>query len=217
MKNNDTANDAKLIVISAPSGCGKGTNLARVFEDRDVFYSVSCTTRAPREGEKDGVNYHFLTNERFEEMVKNDEFLEYAGFSDNYYGTPKKPVEENMALGKDAVLEIETKGAFQVKKLREDAVLIFVLPPSIAELDRRLHKRGTEDEETIAKRLSNARGEIEKSVDYDFVIMNDELEDAVRDLETVLESVRAGDGAANRFSPVNEDIKNTIKGVLENA
>lgn len=212
-----TENNAKLIVVSAPSGCGKGTILKEVFKNREVYYSVSCTTRPPREEDEEGVTYYFLTNEEFEKKIAENGFFEYAKFSDNYYGTPVEPVDVNLSQGKDVVLEIETQGAFQVKKLRSDAVLIFILPPSVKELDRRLRKRNTETEEVIQKRLSEAAGEIQKSYKYDFVIMNDELETAIEDFNTVLNAVKNDDGSADRFRPENEDIKNMIRGVLDNA
>lgn len=205
------------MIVSAPSGCGKGTILKRSFNDDEVFYSVSCTTREPRDEDTEGVTYHFLTNERFEEMIEDNGFLEYAKYSGNYYGTPKAPVEENLEQGRDVVLEIETQGAFQVKKLRPDAVSIFILPPSINELHRRLKKRGSEEEEVILKRVGQAAGEIERAVDYDYVIMNDELENALEDFNAVLTAVRNGDGSADRFRPTNEDIIKMIRGVLDNA
>ena len=207
----------KLIVVSAPSGCGKGTILERVFDADKAYYSVSCTTRKPREGEENGRHYFFITNDEFERMIADNRFLEYAGYADHYYGTPRSKVEENLAAGKDVILEIETKGAFQVKKKRSDAILLFILPPSVKELDRRLHKRGTETEEVISKRLDQAVGEIKRAYEYDYVIMNDELEDAVRDFETVINAERNKDGSADRFRADNEDIKNMIGEVLDNA
>lgn len=133
-------NNAKLFVISAPSGCGKGTILAEVFKNRDVFYSISCTTRKPREGEKDGVHYHFISDDSFKKMIDSGEFLEHAGYVGHYYGTPKKPVLANLEQGRDVILEVETNGAFQVKKAFPEAVLMFILPPSVKEIDRRLRK-----------------------------------------------------------------------------
>ncbi|MBR0530939.1 MAG: guanylate kinase [Ruminococcus sp.] len=209
--------EPKLIIVSAPSGCGKGTIMHKVFNDDEVFYSVSCTTRPPRPEDKAGVTYNFLTVEEFEKMIAEDGFLEHAFYSGNYYGTPRKPVEDNLAAGKDVILEIETNGAFQVKKLRPDASSLFILPPSVAELDRRLHKRATEDEETIQKRVAQAAGEIEKSDRYDYVIMNDDLDKAVEDFCAVIDGIRGVKEAAVRFSPENEDIKKMIREVLENA
>ena len=206
---------ARLFVVSAPSGCGKGTILGEVFKDRDAYFSVSCTTRSPRTGETDGVNYHFISDEKFEEMIKNDEFLEYAGFVGNYYGTPAGPVKENLEKGRDVVLEIETQGAFQIKKKIPDAVLLFILPPSVAELKRRLNKRGTETPEVIEKRVARAKGEIEKSYQYDYVIMNDGLEDAVRDFLTVMDCAKNNGNGGECFRADNEETKKMIEEVLE--
>ena len=210
-------NKPKIIVVSAPSGCGKGTILGRFFENSDAFFSVSCTTRQPREGEVNGVNYHFLTNEEFEKMIAEYGFLEYAGFADNYYGTPKKPIEEALASGRDAILEIETNGAFQIKELIPDAALIFILPPAVNELRRRLYKRATEDSKTIEKRVSRASGEIELARKYDYVIMNDDLDDAVRDFGIVYDTIKGKNDTGKKFDPYNEEISNLIREVLDNA
>lgn len=211
------SNKAKLIVVSAPSGCGKGTILAEVFKEKKVYYSVSCTTRKPREGEQNGIHYHFIDDKKFEDMISKNEFLEYAGFVGSYYGTPSKPVLANLKNGVDVILEIETQGALQVKKAMPDAVLLFILPPSVKEIDRRLRKRGTETEEVIAKRVSQAKGEIEKSYNYDYVIMNDALEEAVDDFNTVFESAKNDDSKADRFKASNQDTINLINEVLKNA
>ena len=204
-------NNAKLFVISAPSGCGKGTILAEVFKNRDVFYSISCTTRKPREGEKDGVHYHFISDDSFKKMIDSGEFLEHAGYVGHYYGTPKKPVLANLEQGRDVILEIETNGAFQVKKAFPEAVLMFILPPSVKEIDRRLRKRGTESDDVIADRVSQAAGEIGKAGGYDYVIMNDGLEDAVEDFVAVMNSVKAEDGKADKFRSENDDTKKFIR------
>ena len=208
-------NNAKLFIISAPSGCGKGTILSEVFKDSDAYYSVSCTTRKPREEDTDGITYHFMTRDEFESEIKNDGFLEYAEFADNYYGTPRAATEKMLESGRDVVLEIETQGAFQVKKLMPDAVSVFILPPSIKELDRRLHKRGTEDDDTIKKRVSRASGEISKAYEYDYVIMNDELDDAIRDLKLIVDCTKNENSNADRFKAVN--MKKIIDEVLKNA
>lgn len=207
--------NAKIFVVSAPSGCGKGTILAEVFKTSDAFYSVSCTTRGPREGEKNGVDYHFITQEKFDEMIDNNEFLEYARFVNKSYGSPAKPIDDALAQGRDAILEIETQGAFQVKEVRPESVSIFILPPSVAELHRRLRKRGTEKEDVILKRLAQAKGEIERSVKYDYVIMNDDLDDAVRDFETIVKAVKENTDAADRFKA--ENMTDMINEVLKNA
>ena len=142
-----------LVVVSGPSGVGKGT-IMRPFMERNqnVKYSVSATTRAPREGEIDGVNYHFVTKEQFENLIENDEMLEYARYSGNYYGTPRFAVEKNLAAGLDVVLEIEVKGAQQVRRRCPEAISVFIMPPSFQELSNRLHGRNTESEEKIMER-----------------------------------------------------------------
>ena len=146
---------ARLFVVSAPSGCGKGTILAKAFENRPVYYSVSYTTREKREGEQEGVNYFYTTRKEFEKMIDERDFLEYARFNDQYYGTPKLPVFEHLARGIDVILEIETQGAFQVKKTYSDAVLLFILPPRVDDLKKRLIKRGTETMEQIEERFGH--------------------------------------------------------------
>ncbi len=197
-----------LFVISAPSGCGKGTILEEVFKRVDnLYFSVSATTRSPRPGEVDGVNYFFKTVDEFKEMVDNDGVLEYAQFCGNYYGTPKAAVLEKLSQGIDVVLEIETQGAMNIKKSYPQAVLIFILPPSVKELERRLKKRGTETDDVIAKRVGEASGEINKAYNYDFVLINDELELAIENFIHILKS--------HRFKIDNN--KNTIDEVLKNA
>ncbi|MBQ8379170.1 MAG: guanylate kinase [Oscillospiraceae bacterium] len=201
-------NRGTLYVVSAPSGCGKGTILAEVFKrNSNVFYSVSATTRNPREGEIDGVNYHFLTREKFLELVDNNGMLEYAEFCGNMYGTPRKAVEEKLSEGYDVILEIETKGAKQIKEKMPEAVMIFILPPSVNELRRRLNKRGTETEEVIEKRVSEAEGEIRQAYDYDYVMMNGELSDAIDDFMAIMRASKYDKTKNNKI----------IDEVLENA
>ncbi len=176
-----------LIVVSAPAGCGKDTILEQALSRNDnLFYSVSATSRAMRPGETDGVSYHFRTREQFESMIKNGELLEYTEYCGNYYGTPRKAVEDMLAAGKDVILKIEVEGAGNIRKMFPDCTMIFILPPSFAELDRRLHKRGTEDEETIQRRLKTAKEELTYARNYDFLVVNGALEKAVDDFLSVV-------------------------------
>lgn len=180
-------NKGLLFVVSAPAGCGKDTILEQVLaKTENVGYSVSATTRAPRPGEVDGVHYHFHTRESFEQMIKDGAVLEYTEYIGNYYGTPRKAVEDMLSQGKDVILKIEVEGAMNIKKLFPECCLVFILPPSMAELERRLRKRGTEDEETICRRTAQARNEIGTAVNYDYFVVNDALEDAVEDLIAVI-------------------------------
>lgn len=200
-------NKGILIVVSAPSGCGKGTILAEILKDEGYYYSVSATTRSPRPGEEDGVNYHFLKREQFEELIKNDGMLEYAEYCGNYYGTPKDKVFEKIEEGKNVILEIEVQGAMQIKKKCPQAVFIFIAPPSVGELRRRLLKRGTETEEVIEKRVSEAAHEIGFAGKYDYIVVNGALEDAIEDFKTVIR--------AEKLKSANQ--KKLIDEVLENA
>ena len=201
-------NSGALYVVSAPAGCGKGTILQTVLKSNDnLYYSVSATTRNPRPGEIDGVNYFFHTKEEFRKLIDNNDVLEYAEFCDNYYGTPRKPVEEKLHEGYDVILEIETNGAMQVKKNFSDAVMIFILPPSVGELRRRLNKRGTESAEIIEKRLGEAVREIKCAKNYDYIMINAELEKAIIDFEAII--------TASKLT--NKKNSNKIEEVLNNA
>ena len=176
-----------LFVVSAPAGCGKDTILEEVLLRNDnLFYSVSATTRAMREGEKEGVSYFFKTRDEFEEMIANAQLLEYTEYCGNYYGTPKQAVMDMLEQGKDVILKIEIEGAANIKKMFPDAALVFILPPSVNELSRRLHKRGTEDEATIQRRLETARNELEFAKNYDYAIVNGDLGKAIDDFMTVI-------------------------------
>lgn len=175
-----------LFIVSAPSGCGKGTILAEVLKSGNIYYSISATTRSPRPGEVNGVNYHFISKEEFEELIENNGVLEYASYCDNYYGTPRKPVEDMLNEGKHVILEIEVQGALKVMQKCPDAVSVFILPPSMKELERRLRKRGTEDNDVIKKRLSQAEDEIKYAENYDYIMVNCELEKAVNDLAAII-------------------------------
>lgn len=179
-------NKGRLIVFSAPSGCGKGTMLAEILKDKNFYCSVSATTRSPREGETDGVNYYFLKKEDFEKKIENNEFLEYACYCDNYYGTLVSEVENKLNEGINVILEIEVQGAMKIRKLRPDALFIFISPPSVEELRRRLRKRGTESEEVIEKRVAQAEMELSFVTEYDYNIVNAALEDAISDFFAVI-------------------------------
>ena len=166
----------KLFVFSGASGVGKSTVLARVMEQRkDLQFSVSATTRPPRPGEVEAVNYYFVTKEQFEEMIRQDAFVEYDAHMDNYYGTPKAQLEEKLEIG-SVILDIEPNGAFHVRSVRPDAVLIFIAPPSEEELERRLRGRGDTSEAQIALRRERARWEMAQSKEYDYVVVNDQVE-----------------------------------------
>lgn len=179
-------NKGRLIVFSAPSGCGKGTILAEILKDERFAVSVSATTRAPREGEQDGVNYHFLTREDFEQRIADGKFIEHAEYCRNLYGTLVSEVDGRIEQGLNVILEIEPQGAMKVREKRPDAIFVFIVPPSIGELRRRLKKRGTETDEVIEERISKAAWEISQAEKYDYVIVNDALEDAVSDFFTVI-------------------------------
>jgi len=178
-----------LVVVSGPSGAGKGTICKALMKRYDgIRVSVSATTRKPREGEIDGVNYHFISHARFEEMITQHEFLEYAKVYDNYYGTPRNFVEERIAMGEDVLLEIDIQGALQVKKCFPEGVFVFILPPSMKELKDRIVKRGSETEESLRKRFSSAMGEISYIKDYQYYIVNDEVDRATGKLNAIIES-----------------------------
>lgn len=174
---------ALLFVVSAPAGCGKDTILNELFKKTDTAgYAVSATTRPPREGEIEGVHYHFLTKDVFSFLIESGEVLEYTEYCGNYYGTLKKSVENLLNEGKDAVLKIEVEGALNIKKMFPEACLVFILPPSWEELERRLRGRGTETEDVIVKRIAQAKVEFESAVNYDYLVVNDKLDVAVDDL-----------------------------------
>jgi len=170
----------KLFVISGASGVGKSTVLTAVRKIRpDLQFSVSATTREPRPGEVDGVHYYFVSNETFQDMIQKNAFLEYDAHMDNCYGTPRAQLEEKLEVG-SVFLDIEPNGAFNVRKAWEDAVLIFIAPPSLEELERRLRSRGDTSEEQIRVRLERVRWEMEQSKKYDYVVINDRVEDCAR-------------------------------------
>lgn len=178
-----------LLVVSGPSGSGKGTVCNKLMKrNTDVIFSVSTTTRSPREGEIDGKNYFFIDTDEFEKMVENDEFLEHARVHNNYYGTPRKFVMDEIEKGDIVLLEIDVQGALQVKSNYENVVFIFLLPPSMEELENRIVNRGTETREDIRRRLKNAYTEIDYIEHYDYFIINDELDQAVLDIESIIKA-----------------------------
>lgn len=177
----------RLVLYSGSSGVGKGTILAEVMKrNPNVRLSVSCTTRAPREGEQNGVHYNFLTRDEFEDLIARDGFLEYAEYCENLYGTSKKQVEDLLNQGYDVFLEIEVQGGMQIMEKYPDVLSIFVLPPSIETLEQRLRSRGTEDEETIQKRLGEAKNEIAHKTKYKYNVVNDDLETAVNEVLEII-------------------------------
>ena len=177
----------KLFIISGPSGVGKSTVLKALFAQRNnLYFSVSATTRSPRPGEEDGVHYHFLTMETFREWVDAEEFLEYAEFVGNAYGTPKRYVDEALDQGKDVILDIEVQGAEQVCGKRPETVTIFIAPPSWDELARRLTERGTDSAEKIQQRLMRAKEEVLKADKYNYFVINDEVSHAVNELNSII-------------------------------
>lgn len=177
-----------LVVISGPSGVGKGTICKEYFKQHeDAFLSISATTRSPRDGEVDGESYHFFTMEKFNELVKEDYFLEWADFCGQRYGTPKKPVFDCIEQGKDVVLEIEVQGAMQIRAKHPEGVYIFILPPSMEELRNRLEGRGTETKEVIEKRLATADSEIAIGKKYNYYVINDTVENALDRINKIIE------------------------------
>jgi guanylate kinase len=182
-----------LVVISGPSGVGKGTVRQALFsmKGHNLVYSVSMTTRKPRPGEVDGIDYFFISEEEFKERIKQNAFLEYANFVGNYYGTPQEKVEQQLDEGHEVVLEIEVQGALQVKAKRPDAVFIFIAPPSMIDLEHRLVHRGTENDNTIRERLEKARREIKLAPEYDYIVINDEVNNAADRIMAIIRAEHA--------------------------
>ncbi len=198
-----------LLVISGPSGVGKGTVLAKYKENApQMKMSVSATTRNPRPGEEHGREYYFVTKEQFEKAAVSGEMLEYASYSGNFYGTPKKAVYDKLNEGFDVVLEIEIQGAMQIKNKCPEAVLIFILPPSYEELENRLLKRQTETPEAVEKRMETAKKELLAARNYDYVIVNDDIEKAAEKLNYIIEGARC---LSSQNQNILESIEKSIK------
>lgn len=177
----------KTFIVSGPSGVGKSTVLKALLERRkNVYFSVSATTREMRPGEEDGVHYHFLEVDTFRQWIARGDFLEYAEYVGNFYGTPRQYVDEAMDRGEDVILDIEIQGAIQVKSKRPETVSIFIAPPSWAELERRLTERGTDSPEKVQKRLLRAKVEFQTAHTYDYFVINDSVESAVRELDAIM-------------------------------
>ncbi len=201
-------NKGVLVVVSAPSGCGKDTIIAEVLKRfDDAYLSISMTTRAMRPGEVEGVNYYFVSQTEFEEKIDKGEMLEYARYGSNYYGTPAGPVRELLEMGKTVILIIEVQGAGNVKRLFSDACTIFIIPPSFRILENRLRGRGTDDDASIIKRLDIARDELARAPEFDYIVENDALDEAVEDIITIIKAEKLK----------TNKMKNKLSEVINNA
>lgn len=201
-------NNGVLLVVSAPSGCGKDTIIADVLKKiDDAFVSVSMTTRPMRPGEVEGVNYYFVSQPEFEKKIDEGEMLEYARYGSNYYGTPAGPVRELLEKGKTVILIIEVQGAGNVKRMFPEACNVFIIPPSFEILEKRLRGRGTDDNDSIIKRLDIAKGELARAEEFDYIVENDVLEEAVEDIITIIKAEKL---------KVNK-MKNKLSEVINNA
>lgn len=196
-----------MLILSGPSGSGKGTVVRQLLKEcGDMRLSVSATTREPRPEDTDGVTYYFMDNSGFEKLIEENGLLEYAQYCGNYYGTPRKPVDSWLDDGKDVIVEIEIVGAEQIKSKRPEAVSVFLLPPSMEELECRLRGRGTEKEEVILKRLARAREEIKQAYKYDYLVINDTVENAVSKVKSIVESEKCKQ--SNNNDLIDEVLKN---------
>lgn len=193
----------KLIVVSGPSGAGKSTVISRVMEqDKSVVFSVSATTRKPREGERDGVDYFFIDADSFKKMISNGELLEHTQYVDNFYGTPKVPVYENLERGLSVLFDIEVQGAMQIKNICPEAILIFVIPSEFSQIEKRLHTRGTDSEEKIKQRIETAKHEYSVARNYDYIVLNDNPDTAANEIKSIITAEKCK--AVNRQNYLTE-------------
>lgn len=193
----------KLIVVSGPSGAGKSTVISRVMEqDKSVVFSVSATTRKPREGERDGVDYFFIDADSFKKMISNGELLEHTQYVDNFYGTPKAPVYENLERGLSVLFDIEVQGAMQIKNICPEAILIFVIPSEFSQIEKRLHTRGTDSEEKIKQRIETAKHEYSVARNYDYIVLNDNPDTAANEIKSIITAEKCK--AVNRQNYLTE-------------
>lgn len=198
-----------LIVISGPSGAGKGTICKSFLErNKEVALSVSATTRDPRKGEVDGINYHFVSRDEFKNRIEEDDFLEYAEVYDNFYGTPRSNVEELLESGRDVILEIDIQGALKVKENASDGVFVFILPPSMSELRQRIINRGSETKESLMKRFKSAYQEINFLSKYNYAVVNDKVDVAVEKLEAIIAAEKC------RVDRIKESILDSKEGII---